>query len=90
VVGGAVSFHSIPFFKAFPEGHLDRFETRKVVFGCPGAINNSEEAFLMAVEFELLWLKNKKNYYGTIHKEDDVRLVMMEDRYRKSIEAIKK
>lgn len=90
VVGGAVSFHSIPFFKSFPDGHLDRFETRKVVFGCPGAINNSEEAFLMAVEFELLWLKNKKNYYGTIHKEDDVRLVMMEDRYRKSIEAIKK
>jgi hypothetical protein len=90
VIGGAVSFHSIPFFKAFPEGHLDRFETRKVVFGCPGAINNSEAAFLMAVEFELLWLKNKKNYYGTIHKEDDVRLVMMEDRYRKSIEAIKK
>jgi hypothetical protein len=36
-----------------------------------------------------LWLKNKKNYYGAIHREDDARLVMMEERYRKSIESVK-
>lgn len=90
VVGGAVSVHSIPFFKAFPKGHLDRFETRKVVFQCPGAIENSEAAFLKAVEFEILWLKNKKAYYGAIHREDDARLVMMEERYKKSIEALGK
>lgn len=88
VVGGGVSVHSLPFFKAFPEGHLDRFETRKVVFGCPGALSNPEKAFLKAVEFELLWLKNKKNYYGAIHREDDTRLAMLEERYKKSIEAI--
>jgi 4-hydroxy-2-oxoheptanedioate aldolase len=90
VVGGAVSVHSLPFFKAFPKGHLDKYETRKVVFACPGALENSEEAFLKAVEFELLWLKNKKEFYGYIHREDDSRLKMMEDRYRTSIEAIKK
>ena len=89
VVGGAVSIHSIPFFHAFPVGHLDRFETRKVVFGCPAALQNREKSFLKAVEFEILWLKNKKNYYGVIHREDDARLAMMEERYRKSIEAVK-
>ncbi len=89
VVGGGVSVHSIPFFQAFPKGHLDRFETRKVVFQSPGALANKEEAFLKAVEFELDWLRNKKNHYGAIHREDDARLVMMEDRYRKSIEAIR-
>jgi len=88
VVGGGVSVHSLPFFQAFPEGHLDRFETRKIVFGCPGALRNREEAFLKAVEFELMWLKNKKNYYGAIHREDDTRLVMMESRYQKSIDAV--
>jgi len=87
-VGGAVSVHSMPFFKAFPAGHLDRYETRKVVFNCPGALNNTETAFLKAVEFEIMWLKNKKAHYGAIHSEDDSRLVMMEERYKKSIEAI--
>jgi 4-hydroxy-2-oxoheptanedioate aldolase len=90
VVGGAVSVHSLPFFKEFPKGHLDRFETRKVVFNCPGALSNPEEAFLKAVEFEISWLKNKKNHYGLIHREDDARLVMMEDRYRKSIDALRR
>lgn len=90
VVGGAVSVHSLPFFQAFPAGHLDKYETRKVVFACPGALENSEAAFLKAVEFELLWLKNKKEYYGHIHREDDARLKMMEERYRSSIEAISK
>jgi hypothetical protein len=88
VIGGGVSVHSLPFFKTFPPGHIDRFETRKVVFSCPGALDNPEQAFLKAVEFELLWLKNKKNYYGTIHREDDARLEMMEERYRKSIDEL--
>lgn len=90
VVGGAVSVHSIPFFQEFPPGHLDRFETRKVVFSCPGALRNREESFLKAVEFELLWLKNKKNYYGAIHREDDARLALMEERYQRSIDAVQK
>lgn len=89
VVGGAVSVHSMPFFREFPKGHLDRFETRKVVFECPGALDNTEEAFLKAVEFEISWLKNKKNHYGNIHREDDTRLVMMEERYNKSIEMMR-
>jgi 4-hydroxy-2-oxoheptanedioate aldolase len=89
VVGGGVSVHSKPFFKAFPSGHIDRFETRKVVFACPGALDNPEEAFLKAVEFEILWLKNKKNYYGAIHREDDARLEMMENRYLDSIKSLK-
>ncbi len=35
-----------------------------------------------------MWLKNKREYYGSIHREDDARLAMMEDRYRKSIDAV--
>ncbi|MFM8270509.1 MAG: aldolase/citrate lyase family protein [Pseudomonadota bacterium] len=88
VVGGAVSVHSLPFFQKFPEGHLDRFETRKVVFQCPGAIKNTEQAFLKAVEFEIMWLKNKKEYYGAIHREDDARLAMMQERYDNSIRSM--
>ncbi len=87
VVGGGVSVSSLPFFRAFPEGHLDRFETRKVIFGCPEALANPEEAFLKAVEFELLWLKNKKQYYGQIYSEDDARIQMLERRYQDMVAA---
>lgn len=85
VVGGAVSVDAMPFFKAFPKGHLDKFETRKIVFGCPGALDNTEEAFLRAVEFEIDWLKNKKLYYGAIHQEGEDRLRVMEARYQRAI-----
>ncbi len=89
IVGGGVSVHSLPFFRAFPAGHLDRFETRKVIFSCPGALGNPEEAFLKAVEFELLWLKNKKSYYEHIYREDDARITLLERRYQQSLEALK-
>lgn len=88
VVGGGVSVHSLPFFRSFPAGYIDRYETRKVVFQCPGALQNQEAAFLRAVEFELMWLKNKRNYYTQISREDDARLVMMEDRYQKQITTL--
>lgn len=90
VVGGGVSFESIGFFKAFPAGSIDRFETRKVIFGCPNALNNKKEAFLKAVEFELLWLKNKSNYYRAISNEDEKRIEMMEHRYKTAISQIYK
>ncbi|MDR3490950.1 MAG: aldolase/citrate lyase family protein [Gammaproteobacteria bacterium] len=88
VVGGGVSVDSIPFFNAFPAGHLDRFETRKVIFGCPEALNNPEEAFIKAVKFELMWLNNKRNHYSAIAREDNDRITMMENRYKNSLAKI--
>lgn len=84
VIGGGVSANSLPFFNTFPVGHIDRFETRKIVFSCPQALSNPQQAFLKAIEFEILWLKNKKNYYGAIYRQDDVRL----DRMEKSLSMI--
>ena len=89
VVGGAVSVDSMSFFKAFPKGHLDRFETRKVIFDCPAAIDNPEEAFIKAVEFELMWLKNKQSFYSSIAQEDESRIEMMEIRFKKSLEKLR-
>ena len=88
VVGGGVSVDAIPFFKAFPKGHLDRFETRKIIFSCPEAIQNPEMAFIKAVQFEIMWLKNKRNYYSVIAREDDDRIKMMQERYKVSLQKI--
>ena len=84
VVGGGISAYSIPFLRAIPE--LDRYETRKVIFGCPeGLGDKAGEGILKAVGFELNWLKNKRGYYSAISTEDDVRIEMLERRYAKLI-----
>jgi hypothetical protein len=87
-VGGGVSAASLPFFRDLPAGTVDRYETRKVIFGCPGALSpDADKGILKAVGFELMWLKNKRDYYKMISQEDDQRIVMLESRYKKMIEA---
>lgn len=86
-IGGGVSAHSLPFFRALTKGTLSRFETRKVIFQCPEALDTDpEKGILKAVGFELLWLRNKRDYYNAISIEDNTRLNMLEKRYKTLIE----
>lgn len=87
VVGGGVSKETVPFLQRLPAGCIDRYETRKVIFSCPDALSGDyENGILKAVGFELMWLKNKRNFYGMIYEEDANRIVMLEKRYKKLIE----
>ena len=87
LIGGGVSAESLPFFRNLPTGTIDRYETRKVIFKCPNALEkDADKAILKAVGFELMWLKNKRDFYGMIHKEDEQRLGMLEARYKKLID----
>lgn len=86
VVGGGVSKESVPFVNQLPAGYVDRYETRKVIFSCPAALSDGyDKGILKAVGFELMWLKNKRDYYGMIFEEDNHRIVMLEARYKKLI-----
>ena len=87
VVGGGVSKETVPFIRELPEGLVDRYETRKVIFSCPGALQDGyADGILKAVGFELMWLKNKRGYYEMIFREDEHRISMLESRYKKLIE----
>ena len=87
VVGGGVSKETIPFLQRFPAGSINRYETRKVIFSCPGAMSDGYDVgILKAVGFELMWLKNKRDFYGLIYKEDETRIEMLERRYKRLIE----
>lgn len=86
VIGGGVSAESLPFFRKLPEGTLDRYETRKLIFEAKKALENEpEKGILKAVGFELMWLKNKRDFYGSIYSEDKNRIEMLQKRYDKLI-----
>lgn len=79
-LGGAISLKSIDFIKNLAAKQLiDKFETRKIVFGSCADIS-MPEGIMKAVEFELLWLKSKRRYYHRIMIEDEKRIEMLEQR----------
>ena len=81
VVGGAISKEALKDLKKINKTHLNRFETRKVIFDKSSLeMANIKDGLLKAVNFELLWLKNKKNYYGEIYREDNKRIDMLSKR----------
>jgi hypothetical protein len=83
VVGGAVSIDALANLKRFHGVYLDRFETRKVIFNASALDSPKlEEALRQAVHFELLWLLNKREYYGLMYQEDQKRIEMLESRWK--------
>lgn len=80
-IGGGIGAEALPFLRELAD-RLDRYETRKVIFECPGALDdNADKGMLKAVGFELMWLKNKRDFYGAISAEDEVRIDMLQSRY---------
>jgi len=83
VTGGGVSPDSIEPLRRVRKTRLDRFETRKVIFDAAVLDGEQTRAGMeLAIEFELLWLKNKRDFYKTIAAEDEARIGMMESRQK--------
>ena len=81
VMGGGVSTSSVDALRRVRKATLTRFETRKIIFDA-ALLDQSHvnQALLLAMEFELLWLTNKRDYYRAMSVEDEQRIVMLEKR----------
>jgi hypothetical protein len=81
VVGGGVAREALSALREIKKTHLTRFETRKVIFSTEKLdMPIMERALEDTVNFELLWLTNKQDYYHSIAKEDAKRIEMMKKR----------
>ena len=79
-IGGGVSVDSIPFFEKLSE-NLDFYETRKIIFDSEAVLgNNPEKGILKAIQFELMWLRNKQNCFS-VSNEDRARINMLESNF---------
>lgn len=85
IIGGSVSTRSVSFFKTVPMS-LNEIETRKVIFGAQKFLNskNPEEAILKAINFELMWIKNKRENYGVLRDIDAQRIITLDNCRKKS------
>lgn len=75
--GGNIGIESIPFIQKMCP-YIDRFETRKVVLSKNGDAAFLKESIAAALEFELLYLRFKSQYYMDMANEDAVRIKRLE------------
>ena len=76
--GGNIGVESIPFvIKMSP--YIDRFETRKVVISKSDNAEFLKKAIISALNFELLYLQFKSEYYTRMAKEDIERVKRLQN-----------
>ncbi len=81
ILGGGIEPECLPVIHHIKKIHLTRYETRKIAFASLDLpVSCLIEGLINAAEFELLWLKNKQNYYQTLQGEDARRISLLEQR----------
>lgn len=77
-MGGGISPEAIPVIKQLGDV-IEKFETRKVVFGYSDDLD-IRKGLELAMMFEILYLKNKASLYARMASDDTERIKMMEQR----------
>lgn len=78
IIGGNITPKSQEFFSKIP--YLTRYETRKVIFGNSRS-SNIPNGIKKAIEFEIMWIQNRRNNYGITMQNDDQRINLLKSRY---------
>lgn len=78
IVGGRIQPESAEFLKKLP--YLTHFETRKIIFDNQNLsdIISTKNGILKAIDFERLWIINRRENYNIIKNNDNERLQFLE------------
>lgn len=91
IVGGGMCVESVSNILKMRSVHLTRYETRKIVFSEDAiTYSNAKEALFNALNFELLWLKNKCDYHSSISREDFDRIYKLQSRWSEELSLFTK
>ena len=81
-IGGGLSYDSYDFLKDVKSDRLDDFETRKIIFNSDVLEFDFKKASDLALNFELLYLTNKQDFYQSIANEDLDRIGVIKKRLK--------
>lgn len=81
-MGGGITPNSKRFIESI-DNRLNYFETRKVMFDRSEIDRKYRQGVMKALEFELEWLKMKRDRYAVISNEDRARIRSLENRMNK-------
>ena len=77
-IGGGISPKSYNFLKSIK---ISNFETRKIIFDRKELNNENSSGIIKAIEFEILWYKNKSEMFKNSSYSDSLRLDVLQKRY---------
>jgi hypothetical protein len=81
ILGGGIDPEALATIDYIQSIYLTGYETRKIAFlPLDLPLNQRIQGLVLAAEFELLWLKNKQNYYLSLQQEDSTRIALLERR----------
>jgi len=79
LLGGVPGPKSFPFLSRMKPGLVDEYESKKLIFHSSGVYGDKEtEGFNKGLQFEYLWMLNKRDYYSRIAAEDDKSIERMQ------------
>lgn len=81
-MGGGVNLEALSIIHSLGDV-VEKFETRKIVFGYDKDINYYK-GLCLAMEFELLYLESKQDFYQRMADEDVSRIKMMSERLKEA------
>ena len=78
IIGGNITPKAPEFLTKLP--YCTKFETRKIIFDNSNTNINISDGIIKAINFEIMWIQNRRENYGIILQDDESRINTLKHR----------